>query len=170
MGVPGNAPLVLLSLGSNVDAARNLASAARALRERFDEVVFSPLYRTRAVGFDGADFLNAAAALRCDEAPDALQSWLRALEDQHGRRRDVPKFSDRPLDVDIVAVGGIVSPAPLALPRGELVEQAFVLRPCADIAPDYVHPLAGRTLAELSRGHVQAATMQPEAGAEAWVG
>ena len=49
-----------LSLGSNMDAEKNLASAVSALRTRFGALALSPVYRTAAVGFEGADFLNAA--------------------------------------------------------------------------------------------------------------
>ena len=62
----------------------------------------SPVYRTPAVGFDGPDFLNAAVVIDTDLDIVALDAWLHALEDRHGRRRDVPRFSSRPLDIDIV--------------------------------------------------------------------
>ena len=55
-----------LSLGSNLDPARHLRGAIDALHRRFGTVVLSPVYRTRAVGFDGSDFLNAAAVIETD--------------------------------------------------------------------------------------------------------
>ncbi len=76
-----------LSLGSNVDAAAHLRAAVRALQNAFGEVVMSPVYRTRAVGFDGPDFHNAAAIIESDLDPHALNAWLHALEDAHGRDR-----------------------------------------------------------------------------------
>ena len=53
----------LLSLGSNVEPERYLRAAIAALRARFGVVVVSPVYRVPAVGFDGPDFLNAAAVI-----------------------------------------------------------------------------------------------------------
>ena len=143
-----------LSLGSNQDAEAHLARAARELRERFGAVRLSPLYRTPAVGFDGADFLNAAAIVETELDPVALDAWLHALEDAHGRRRDVPRFSDRPLDIDLVFYDELVlrGPGNLELPRPEL-RHAFVLKPLCDLAPDYRVPGDGRRLAELWEAH-----------------
>lgn len=159
---------VLLSLGSNVDPQANMRRAVVRILERFPGGLVSPLYLTRAVGFDGADFLNAAMAIDSDLPPPGLHAWLTALEDGFGRRRDVPRFSDRPIDVDIAAFGATVRTASPVLPRPELVEQAFTLRPCADLAPDYPHPLLGRTLAELSAADPQAAAMRPAATGRWW--
>ena len=94
--------IAYLSLGSNQGALEHLPRALAELRARFGELRISPLYRTPAVGFDGPDFYNAAVVLESDLEPVELDAWLHALEDAHGRRRDVPRFSDRPLDIDIV--------------------------------------------------------------------
>ena len=139
-----------LSLGSNVDPERHLAQAVDELRERFGDVVVSSFLRTPAVGFDGPDFVNAAAIVETDLPIVELDAWLHALEDAHGRRRDVPRFSDRPLDIDIVFFDDLVfrGPGNLQVPRPEL-QHAFVLRPLAEIAPDFRDPVSGKTLAEL---------------------
>jgi 2-amino-4-hydroxy-6-hydroxymethyldihydropteridine diphosphokinase len=143
-----------LSLGSNLDPAAHLARALQELRARFGELRVSPLYRTPAVGFEGADFLNAAALVATELSPLELDAWLHALEDAHGRRRDVPRFSDRPLDIDIVFYDDIElqGPGNLQIPRPEL-RHAFVLKPLADLAQDYRGPGDGRTLAQLWRAH-----------------
>ena len=139
-----------LSLGSNVDAQANIASAIAALRERFDDVRVSPVYRTVAVGFDGPAFLNAAAVIDSDLDPVALDAWLHALEDAHGRDRSGPRYGDRTLDIDLVLYDDLVlaGPGRLRLPRDEL-RHAFVLRPLADIAADAIEPRSGLTVAEL---------------------
>ena len=80
-----------LSLGSNVAPERHLRAAIDALRERFGDVVVSPVYRTAAVGFDGPAFLNAAAIVDSDLEPQPLNDWLHALEDAHGRDRSGPR-------------------------------------------------------------------------------
>ena len=157
-----------LSLGSNIDAESNLRSALTALRECFGEVNVSPVYRTAAVGFDGPDFLNAAAVIETDLDVHALDACLHALEDAHGRRRDVPRFSSRPLDIDIVFFDEVVMKGQgnLQIPRPEL-DQAFVLKPLADLAPDFVDPLSGRTLAQLWAAHPEYAK-PPQAEAMTW--
>jgi 2-amino-4-hydroxy-6-hydroxymethyldihydropteridine diphosphokinase len=139
-----------LSLGSNLEPRRHLSAAIGELRERFGEILVSPAYRSASVGFDGADFVNLAVGLDTDLSPEALNDWLHALEDRHGRRRDVPRYSDRTLDVDIVFYDALVldGPGHLQIPRNEL-QHAFVLRPIADIAPAFRHPVSGISMSEL---------------------
>jgi 2-amino-4-hydroxy-6-hydroxymethyldihydropteridine diphosphokinase len=149
-------PTAYLSLGSNIEPEANLRSAIVALRERFGDVVLSPAYRTQAIGFDGHDFLNAAAIIDTDLTPSALDGWLHALEDAHGRDRSGPRFGDRPLDIDIVFYDDLVLDGPdhLQIPRPELAH-AFVLKPLADIAPEFIDPLSGRSLHSLWAAHPQ---------------
>lgn len=143
-----------LSLGSNIAPRENLRAAIRALRARFPGARVSPAYRFPAVGFQGADFLNAAAVIDSDLEPAALNDWLHALEDAHGRDRSGPRYGDRPLDIDIVLFGDRVvrGEGRLQVPRDELTH-AFVLMPLARIAPRMVQPVCGRTLAQLWRAH-----------------
>jgi 2-amino-4-hydroxy-6-hydroxymethyldihydropteridine diphosphokinase len=141
---------VYLSLGSNLEPHRYLRAALVELRARFGAIDVSPAYRSKAVGFDGPDFINLAVGLDTDLSPQALNDWLHALEDRHGRRRDVPRYASRTLDLDIVLYGDLVTEGlgHLQIPRKEL-KHAFVLKPIVDIAPDLRHPLSGRTMAEL---------------------
>ena len=151
-----------LSLGSNVEPQTNLRSAIAALHERFGDVVLSPAYQTSAIGFDGADFLNAAAIIDSDLDVHALNDWLHALEDAHGRDRTGPRFGSRPLDIDIVFYDDLVLDGPkhLKIPRPEL-EHAFVLKPLADIAPDFIDPLSGQSLQALWGSHPRRAEDMP---------
>ena len=141
---------VYLSLGSNLQPQKYLRAALDELRARFGAIEVSPAYRSKAVGFDGPDFVNLAVGLDTELAPEALNDWLHALEDRHGRRRDLPRYADRTLDVDIVLYDDLVRQGEghLYIPRKEL-RHAFVLRPLADIAPGLRHPVDGRSMAEL---------------------
>jgi 2-amino-4-hydroxy-6-hydroxymethyldihydropteridine diphosphokinase len=143
-----------LSLGSNIDARAHLRSAVTALRARFGRLLLSNAYLFPAVGFEGGDFLNAAAVIDSDLDPFALNDWLHALEDAHGRDRGGPRYGDRTLDIDIVFYDGLVldGPGHLQLPRDE-IRHAFVLKPMAEIAPDFVDPVSGCSLAGLWRTH-----------------
>lgn len=148
--MPDSDERAYLSLGSNLQPQQHLPAAIEALRQRFGELAVSPAYRCAAVGFAGPDFVNLAVGLQPDLEPAALETLLHALEDRHGRRRDVPRFSSRTLDIDIVLYGSRVvhGPGHLQIPRDEL-RHAFVLKPLADIAPDFRHPVSGLTLAQL---------------------
>ena len=143
-----------LSLGSNVEPERHLRAAIEALHGRFETVVVSGTYRFPAVGYEGADFLNAAAMLRTGLSPQDLNAWLHALEDAHGRDRSGPRYSDRTLDIDIVLFDDLVleGAGNLRIPRDEL-RHAFVLKPLAEIAPDARHPTAQASIATLWRAH-----------------
>lgn len=143
-----------LSLGSNILPVQNLSRAVQALRTRFGALQVSPVYRTSAIGFEGSDFLNAAAVLESDLDVHALNDWLHALEDAHDRDRSGPRFNDRTLDIDIVFYDNLVleGAGNLQIPRDEL-RHAFVLKPLADIAPAFRDPLSGKTLAALWEAH-----------------
>lgn len=145
-----------LSLGSNQSPDMHLPQALAELRVRFGDLSASPTYRTPAEGFDGPDFLNSAAIIETDLDIVALDAWLHALEDNHGRRRDLPRFSSRPLDIDIIFYDDLVfrGPGNLQVPRPEL-RHAFVIKPLADIAPGFRDPTSGSTLAALWAAHPQ---------------
>ena len=145
-----------LSLGSNVDAQAHLRAAVAALRARFGDILLSEAYVFPAIGFEGGDFLNAAAVIESDLDPHGLNAWLHALEDAHGRDRSGPRFGDRTLDIDIVLFDDLVldGPGHLRLPRDEL-RHAFVLKPLAEIAPEVVVPGTGCSLRALWAQHPQ---------------
>lgn len=143
-----------LSLGSNENPIHYLQAAFAALKKQFGDIVQSPVYRTPAIGFEGPDFLNAAARINTHWNALELDAWLHQLEDSHGRRRDVPRFSSRTLDIDIIYFDDLIfsGPGNLRIPRPEL-KHAFVLKPLADIAPDFRDPVTGKTLAQCWSEH-----------------
>ena len=139
-----------LGLGSNIDAEKHIPSAMAALRAAFGAVTFSPVYRSKALGFEGDNFLNLVAAIATDMPPLELNAWLHDLENKHGRDRTVPRWSSRTLDIDILLYGDLwlISPA-LEIPRKEILTAAHVLKPLADLAPDLRHPVERLTIAEI---------------------
>ncbi len=141
--------IVYLGLGSNRNAEANIAAGIRALQESFEPVRISPVYRSPAVGFEGSDFLNCAAAIETGMALGELKQWLVELEDRHGRDRSQPKFSDRTLDIDILLYDDLVGEHDgLELPRDEILKYAHVLKPLTDLAPGLRHPVTGVSFSE----------------------
>jgi 2-amino-4-hydroxy-6-hydroxymethyldihydropteridine diphosphokinase len=139
-----------LGLGSNVDANSNIRSGIDELRGAFETVEFSPVYRSAAVGFNGDDFINLVARIETTMSPLALKLWLNELEERHGRRRDVPKVSDRTLDIDILLFDELCLQEPgLEIPRAEILTSAHVLKPLADLAPKLLHPARRRSMEQL---------------------
>ena len=75
---------------------------------------------------------------------------FRRIEDDLGRDRSLPKFASRPIDLDILLYDSLIMNLPgIRIPREEILEQAFVLKPLQDIAPDRLHPETGETFATL---------------------
>jgi len=141
---------VYVGLGSNVDRERRLRQAVTALREQFGEVDLSPVYDSAAVGFDGSNFLNLAAGFDSDLEAGEIVAVFHRIEDALGRDRSLPKFASRPIDLDLLLYGEQIIDIPgIRTPRPEILENAFVLRPLQDLAPNLRHPELGETLAEL---------------------
>jgi 2-amino-4-hydroxy-6-hydroxymethyldihydropteridine diphosphokinase len=148
---PTGAPVrVYVAAGSNVDAERNLALAARELRRAFGAVRFSPAYRNVAVGFEGPDFINLVAGFETTRDVQGVVAELQRIEGLCGRARHAPKWAPRSMDLDILLFGAMLSDEPgLVLPRPDLVKRPYMLGPMADIAPAERHPTLGRTIGEL---------------------
>jgi 2-amino-4-hydroxy-6-hydroxymethyldihydropteridine diphosphokinase len=151
-------PEVFVSIGSNIDREYHIAAALDDLADAFGALVLSSVYQSEAVGFGGDDFYNLVAGFRCRASVGDLFSHLRAIEDRHGRRRDGPRFSSRTLDIDILVYDDLVGTVEgVELPRQEILENAFVLLPLAEIAGDRVHPGEKRTYGELWRDYDKSA-------------
>lgn len=141
---------VFLGVGSNHQAGQNLQSALDALTERYGELVLSSVYESEAINSPGPNYLNLVVGLQTGESVETLFSWLRGLEHSHGRRREGPDRNRLPLDVDILTYDDRVGVfAGVRLPREEILTNAFVLQPLAEIASAAIHPSAGRTYGQL---------------------
>lgn len=139
--------IVYLGLGSNSDPQDNLRLGMRELRQRFDVRSVSYVYRNKAQGFSGADFLNAVACIETTCTPLDVCRVLDDIHDTVGRIRGSDAFVSRTLDIDLLLYEDLIRhEPPVRVPRDDVLAYAFVLGPLIEIAPDYVHPKTGKSL------------------------
>jgi 2-amino-4-hydroxy-6-hydroxymethyldihydropteridine diphosphokinase len=161
---------VYVAAGSNIEPERNLARALDELERAYGELAISPAYRNPAVGFAGADFINLVVGFRTDELAAQVKRTLERIEALCGRPRAAPKWGPRAMDLDLLLYDQLVSDGPgLILPRPDLVQRAYMLKPLADLAPQLRHPTQQRTIAELwtdlaDTDHALAAVTIPRSG------
>lgn len=173
-----NGEWMLIALGANLPhdghpPLQTLHLALRDLTDAFGPHQTSRIYETPCFPAGaGPDYVNAAIAapLPADLTPDQVLARLHAIEERYGRRRET-RWGMRTLDLDLVAFGAAVLPdratwqhwadlpaddqrrlAPdrLILPHPRLQDRAFVLVPLCDVAPDWVHPVTGRSIAQMT--------------------
>ncbi len=138
-----------VAIGGNVEPERWLPLAARELRRRFPGTRFSSCYRNPAYGFAGDDFINAVAGFYTELPADAVLAHCHEIEALCGRRRDDPKWAPRVMDIDLLLYGNLVAEtATYRLPRPDLLRRCYMLRPLAEIAGEFIHPLTGRRIAD----------------------
>lgn len=135
-------PEVFVGIGSNVEPERNLREALDELDRCFGRLTVSSVYRSRAFGFDGDDFLNMVVGFTSALPAAEIDRRLSAIEYAGGRVRGTSRYAPRTLDLDLLIYGGSVDPAQ-RLPRDEVGVRPFVLGPLAEIAPELVHPVGG---------------------------
>jgi 2-amino-4-hydroxy-6-hydroxymethyldihydropteridine diphosphokinase len=143
---------VCLALGSNIgDREANLKQALRLLPPEVAVDKVSRLYETApAYVLEQPSFLNIAVAGKTALSPENLLTYIKNIETEMGRTRAV-RFGPRRIDLDIILYDNLTLDLPgLQIPHPRMAERAFVLRPLADVAPDLVHPVLGRTISELA--------------------
>ena len=141
---------VYVSAGSNIEPEENLRMARRELADKFGLLALSSVYRTKAVGFDGDDFLNLVFSFSTELDIHSVNTELENLEAQAGRTRFSDPFTPRTLDLDLLLYGDDVrDEGKLRVPREDILKYAFVLAPMAELAPELRHPVDGRKMRDL---------------------
>ena len=138
---------VYLGIGSNDRPKNNIQLAVKALRESFGVIEISPVYQNKAVGFKGEDFLNLVVAFRTDVSIEKLMKMIERIHTLSGRLRDSEKFSSRTLDIDLLLYGKtILNNGDIKVPREDILNYIFVLKPLMDIAPTLIHPVTKQSI------------------------
>lgn len=140
---------VYVSVGSNLDRERNIATALQVLTDRYGELQQSSVYESAAVGFDSAPFYNLVLGFSTQESPRVIQDQLHAIEDRCGRLRTAT-LSARTLDLDLLLYDDrVMADGKLVLPREDINRYAFVLGPLAEIAGTARHPVTAVSYADM---------------------
>lgn len=147
---------VYLGLGSNIERERYLVAGLDALQGLVGDMALSSVYDSVAIGFDGQPFLNMVIRADTNLGVGELHRALRHIEFEYGRPANATRNSARQLDIDILTYDTLVGIVDgVELPRGEILENAFVLCPLAELAPNLEHPVERQTYQALWQAYEQ---------------
>ena len=142
---------VYLALGTNLgDRSANLKDAIAALPPTLSALESSPVYETAPWGVtDQPAFLNMVVRGKTEYAPRELLKQLKLLETQLGRLPSI-RYGPRKIDIDLLFYDDQILNTPeLSIPHPGVPARSFVLVPLADLAPELVHPVSGKTIRQL---------------------
>ncbi len=149
---PGATCRVAIALGSNLgDRHTHLSYAIDALQLDLVDILVSPFHETEPVGVgpEHRPYLNAVMVGRTQLPARLLLDRLLEIEEERGRARPYP-MAPRTLDLDLVLYGDrIIEEDGLSVPHPRFRERIFVLRPLAEIAPEMIDPVTGKSISEL---------------------
>jgi 2-amino-4-hydroxy-6-hydroxymethyldihydropteridine diphosphokinase len=145
---------VAIALGSNLgDSLAILENTIQTLSKipNITLETYSSWYRTKAIGPEQPDYLNGCALLKVDLTPIKLLEVLLDIEKQFQRIR-LERWGPRTLDLDLILYNNLMLDTPnLQIPHPRMRERAFVLVPLAEIAPKWIDPVSGKTIAQLQQ-------------------
>ncbi len=142
-----------ISIGSNIgDRLQNLQDAIDLIHLEISIVTsISPIYQTKAVGFEGDDFYNICISFFSNDDPNNLLQTLLNIETKLGRTRsDKNVYESRIIDLDIILIEDqVINNNLLTVPHPSMHLREFVLAPLNDIDPNINHPILNKNSNEL---------------------
>ena len=141
--------LITISLGSNIEPQLNLEKATNEIAKFATLEKTSKIYKSKSVGFEGNDFLNQVTL--CDVKFELEETYfkLKKIEKEMGRVKNVNKFSDRLIDLDLLTFNDEISEGKITLPHNDILKYSFVLVPFAEIYPEFIHPVNQKSIETL---------------------
>ena len=141
--------LITISLGSNIEPQLNLEKAINEVAKFATLEKTSKIYKSKSVGFEGNDFLNQV--ILCEVKVELEETYfkLKKIEKKMGRVKNVNKFSDRLIDLDLLTFNDEISEGKITLPHNDILKYSFVLVPFAEIYPEFIHPVNQKSIETL---------------------
>lgn len=152
---------IFISLGSNADREFHIRQALHELTAVFGPLQLSRLYESESVGFAGDAFYNMVVAANTNLSIADCVQVFKAIEDRYGRIRDASRYSGRTLDLDLLLYDQVICEAPAQLPRDEILDNAYVLLPLAEIAPELIHPVVQQSYLQLWQQYKKSQKLWP---------
>lgn len=141
--------IIYISVGSNVDKEKHTKAGLQGMYQAFGELTLSSVFESESVGFAGNNFYNLVVKANTRLSIAEVCHVLKKIEHDNKRQRGEQKFSPRTLDLDLLLYDRQVTSQPIPLPRPEVLYNAFVLQPLAEIAADEIHPEANTSYGNL---------------------
>lgn len=140
---------IFISVGSNVDKEKHTKAGLQGMYQAFGTLILSSVFESESVGFEGNNFYNLVVKATTTLSIAEVCRVLKQIEQQNKRQRGEQKFAPRTLDLDLLLYDALVITQPIILPRPEVLYNAFVLWPLAEIAGDELHPLEQKSYRDL---------------------
>ena len=138
-----------ISIGSNIEAKKNIAKVKEKLNQLFI-CTFSDNFYTEAEGFEGKDFINLVAGFETSLDAVKLTQTLKTLEKKMGRESNQKGMRDRVIDLDLILLGDLIAQDQgINLPSNDIENYLFVLEPLAQIAKEHLHPVFNISFEEM---------------------
>lgn len=141
--------LITISLGSNIEPQLNLEKAINEIAKFATLEKTSKIYKSKSVGFEGNDFLNQVILCEVKVELEETYCKLKKIEKEMGRVKNVNKFSDRLIDLDLLTFNDEISEGKITLPHNDILKYSFVLVPFAEIYPEFIHPVNQKSIETL---------------------